>query len=70
MNFKRKVMIELVKRDMNMTSLAKELGVTVSYVSELLKGTRVNEERIQQIKKYLNIPPDWKVTDDEEPTDG
>lgn len=70
MNFKRKVMIELVKRDMNMTSLAKELGLTVSYVSELLKGTRVNEERIQQIKEYLNIPPDWKVTDDEEPTDG
>lgn len=67
MNFKRKVMIELVKRDMNMTSLAKELGLTVSYISELLKGTRVNEERIQQIKDYLNIMDE--VTDNEEPTD-
>ena len=66
-NFKRKVMIELVKRDMNMTSLAKELGLTVSYISELLKGTRVNEERIQQIKDYLNIMDE--VTDNEEPTD-
>ena len=65
--FKRKVMIELVKRDMNMTSLAKELGLTVSYISELLKGTRVNEERIQQIKDYLNIMDE--VTDNEEPTD-
>lgn len=68
MNFKRKVMIELVKRDMNMTSLAKELGLTVSYISELLKGTRVNEERIQQIKDYLNITDE--VTDNEESTDG
>lgn len=68
MNFKRKVIIELVKRDMNMTSLAKELGFTVSYISELLKGTRINEERIQQIKDYLNITDE--VTDNEEPTDG
>lgn len=69
MNFKRKVKIELAKRDMNLTALAKELGFTISYLSELLNGTRFNEERIQQIREYLNILPD-EVTDDEEPTDG
>lgn len=68
MDFKRKVKIELAKRDMNLTMLAKELGFTISYLSELLNGTRFTEERIQQIKDYLNITDE--VTDDEEPTDG
>lgn len=68
MDFKRKVKIELAKRDMNLTMLAKELGFTISYLSELLNGTRFNEERIQQIKDYLNITDE--VTDNEESTDG
>lgn len=68
MNFKQKVKIELAKRNMNQTMLAKELGVTISYLSELLNGTRFTEERIQQIKDYLNITDE--VTNDEEPTDG
>lgn len=68
MDFKRKVKIELAKRDMNLTMLAKELGFTISYLSELLNGTRFTEERIQQIKDYLNITDE--VTDNEEPTDG
>ena len=68
MDFKRKVKIELAKRDMNMTMLAKELGFTISYLSELLNGTRFTEERIQQIKDYLNITDE--VTDNEESTDG
>ena len=69
MDFKRKVKIELAKRDMNLTTLAEKLGISISYISELLNGTRFNEERIQQIREYLNISPD-EVTDDEEPTDG
>lgn len=68
MDFKRKVKIELAKRDMNLTMLAKELGFTISYLSELLNGTRFTEERIQQIKDYLNITDE--VTDNEESTDG
>lgn len=68
MNFKKKVKIELVKRDMNMTDLANVLGVTVSYISELLNGTRSSDERIQQIKEFLKIPPD-EVETNEEPTD-
>lgn len=68
MDFKRKVKIELAKRDMNLTMLAKELGFTISYLSELLNETRFTEERIQQIKDYLNITDE--VTDNEESTDG
>ena len=68
MDFKRKVKIELAKRDMNLTMLAKELGFTISYLSELLNGTRFTEERIQQMKDYLNITDE--VTDNEESTDG
>lgn len=68
MDFKRKVKIELAKRDMNLTMLAKELGFTISYLSELLNGTRFTEERIQQIKDYLNITDE--VKDNEESTDG
>ena len=45
----------LIDRDMTMTDLANELGITISYVSDLLKGKRTNQEQLQRIKEFLEI---------------
>ena len=40
--FEKQVRHALIDRDMTMTDLANELGITISYVSDLLKGKRTN----------------------------
>lgn len=49
--FEKQVRHALIDRDMTMTDLANELGITISYVSDLLKGKRTNQEQLQRIKE-------------------
>ena len=51
--FEKQVRHALIDRDMTMTDLANELGITISYVSDLLKGKRTNQEQLQRIKSSL-----------------
>lgn len=51
--FEKQVRHALIDRDMTMTDLANELGITISYVSDLLKGKRTNQEQLQRIKEFL-----------------
>ena len=44
--FEKQVRHALIDRDMTMT---------VSYVSDLLKGKRTNKEQLQRIKEFLEI---------------
>lgn len=53
--FKKAVRHALIDRDMTMTDLANELGISVSYVSDLLKRKRENQEQLQRIKDFLGI---------------
>lgn len=57
-DFKKQVRIKLIERDMNMVDLARELEITPSYLSELLNGTRTNQDQINRIKEYLEIGGD------------
>ena len=56
--FEKKVRIGLIKKGMTVTSLAEELGVSVSYVYELMKGTRKNEDQLAKIRNILDIDDD------------
>ena len=53
--FEKQVRHALIDRDMTMTDLANELGISVSYVSDLLKKKRENQEQLQRIKDFLGI---------------
>lgn len=53
--FEKQVRHALIDRDMTMTDLANELGITISYVSDLLKGKRTNQGQLQRIKEFLEI---------------
>ena len=62
-DFEKKVKHALIDKNMNMSDLASNLGISTSYVSDLLKNKRGNEKQIQRIKDFLNIS---EVTNHEE----
>ncbi len=54
--FEKEVKKALIDKDMTMGDLAEILGITLSYVSDLIKGKRTNKEQIQKIRDVLDIP--------------
>ena len=62
--FERQVRHALIDRDMSLTDLAEELGISVSYVYEIIHGTRKAEDQKARIRQYLNL------TENDEQTDG
>jgi transcriptional regulator with XRE-family HTH domain len=59
-DFKKQVRIELIHKGMTMKDLADEMGISVSYLSELLNGTRTNQAQLDKIKYLLDIDEDEK----------
>lgn len=53
--FEKAVKIALIERNMTMGDLAEALGISLSYVSDLIKEKRNNEEQIARIKDFLNL---------------
>lgn len=53
MSFEQEVKIALIKKDWTQKDLAEELGITVSYLRDLMKGNRQSEQRIREIKEVL-----------------
>lgn len=56
--FEKQVKKALIDRDMTMTDLAEALGISISYVSDLIKSKRNNENQIARIKGFLNLSDD------------
>ena len=53
--FEKQVKKALIDRNMTMGDLAEALGISLSYVSDLIKEKRNNEEQIARIKDFLNL---------------
>lgn len=53
--FEKAVKIALIQRNMTMQDLADALGITISYVSDLIKEKRNNTVQIQRIKDFLEL---------------
>lgn len=54
-SFKKTVKIALVEKGWSQRELARQMGITVSYLQDLLNGNRNSLERKQQIKDLLSI---------------
>ncbi|WP_373738698.1 helix-turn-helix domain-containing protein [Jeotgalibaca porci] len=54
-NFGLKVKVELARRNMNMTELAKLLEISRPYLSDIIYGRRIAAEQKERIKKVLDI---------------
>lgn len=53
--FEKAVKKALIDRDMTLQGLADALGITISYVSDLIKDKRKNELQIERIKQFLGL---------------
>lgn len=53
MSFEKEVRIALIKKEWTLRDLADEMGITVPYLRDLLKGNRSTEARIVEIKQLL-----------------
>lgn len=54
-DFEKQVRIALIQQEKTMTGLAEELGISVSYLYEIIRGTRKAEEQKQRIKTLLGL---------------
>lgn len=54
-SFEKKVRHALIDLDMTAAQLATRLGISSPYLSDLLKGKRKNEEKIEEIKRICKI---------------
>lgn len=53
--FEKQVRHALIDKNMSLTDLADELGISVSYVYEIIKGTRKAEDQKVRIREYLGL---------------
>lgn len=53
--FEKQVRIALIQQGKNLSSLASELGISVSYLYEIIRGTRKAEEQKQKIRTLLGL---------------
>ncbi|AWC31836.1 MULTISPECIES: helix-turn-helix domain-containing protein [Bacillus] len=54
-SFGIKVRTALLERELTITSLASELGISVSYLSDILKGSRKGKKQKKRIADTLGI---------------
>lgn len=53
--FGLKARVEMLRRGMTITELAEKLGVTPSYVSDILRGVREGKPQRQRIAEILGL---------------
>ena len=54
-DFEKQVRIALIQQGKNLTNLASELGISVSYLYEIIKGTRKADEQKSKIRNLLGL---------------
>lgn len=54
-DFEKQVRIALIQQEKTMTGLADDLGISVSYLYEIIRGTRKAEEQKQRIRTLLEL---------------
>lgn len=55
MSRKNQVKIALISKGWSQRELARQMGITVSYLQDLLNGNRNSEDRLKQIEELLGI---------------
>lgn len=61
--FEKQVRHALIDHQMTLTDLAGQLGVSVSYVYELIKGTRKSEDQKEKIRTILGLKENYETAE-------
>lgn len=51
----KQVKHELIDRDMTISDLAEQVGITRQYASEIVNGRRYSEPAVKAISDFLNV---------------
>lgn len=55
LSLEEKISIAMKRKGYTYQKLADEMGISVGYVFDIVKGNRNNTDRLEQIKKILEI---------------
>lgn len=55
LSFEEKIKISMKRKGYTYQKLADEMGISIGYVSDIIKGNRTNAERLKQLKDILEI---------------
>lgn len=55
MTLKKQVAHALIDKEWSQRELARQMGITMSYLQDILNGNRKPVERLKQIEKLLDI---------------
>lgn len=55
LTFEEKVKISMKRKGYTYQKLADEMGISVGYVSDIIKGNRTNSQRLKQLRDILEI---------------
>lgn len=55
LSLEEKISIAMKRKGYTYQKLADEMGISVGYVFDIVKGNRNNSDRLEQIKKILEI---------------
>lgn len=65
LDFEKQVRHALIDHEMTMTELAEQLGITVSYLYDIMTGARKAEHQKQRIRQILSIEDEGGDSDEE-----
>lgn len=52
---KEEIKVAMKRKGYTYKKLADEMGISIGYVYDIVKGNRTNSERLEQIKKILEV---------------
>lgn len=55
LTFEEKILVAMKRKGYTYQKLADEMGISLGYVYDIVKGKRTNNERIEQILRILEI---------------
>lgn len=55
LTLEEKILVAMKRKGYTYQKLADEMGISLGYVYDIVKGKRTNNERIEQILKILDI---------------
>ena len=55
LSFEEIIKISMKRKGYTYQKLADEMGISIGYVSDIIKGNRTNAERLKQLKDILEI---------------
>jgi len=55
---RRRVLVALAEHEMNISALARNIGVSKQYISAVISGRRLSSKTEQRIAAFLGIPVD------------